>query len=103
MNTLNLFQQLSKVEDEDNLEFSLEPPRSNDVEELFSGGFRSSFVPYKRDAKDKLDQEDDVDEKEESLYSSDDNLSDDLEFERYILFCLLLNIFLVSICEMNNF
>lgn len=32
--------------------------------------------------KDNLDDDDDV-QKEESLYSSDDDLSEDLEFERY--------------------
>lgn len=69
------------MEDENNLEINLEPPQ-NSIEELFAGGYRSSFAPYNRDSKDNLDLDDEV-QKEESLYSSDDDLSDELEFERY--------------------
>lgn len=71
--------ELNKVDDEQNLEFSLEPPQ-NDIGNLFEGAYRSSYAPYNREVKDNLNLEEDT-QKEESLYSSDDDLSEDLEFE----------------------
>ncbi|GIX77234.1 pre-rRNA 2'-O-ribose RNA methyltransferase FTSJ3 [Caerostris extrusa] len=70
---------LKYVEDETSLEFNLEPPQP-DIDDILLPGYKSTFVSYNRHVRDDSRVEAEP-EKEESIYSSDEGLSSDLEFE----------------------
>ncbi|XP_054710443.1 pre-rRNA 2'-O-ribose RNA methyltransferase FTSJ3-like [Uloborus diversus] len=70
---------LTRIEDDDNLEFSLEP-QNNDVNDVLDVKFRKLHTPYNRDDRNEPDVEEEP-VKEESIYSSDGELSSDIEFE----------------------
>ncbi|KFM80262.1 putative rRNA methyltransferase 3, partial [Stegodyphus mimosarum] len=72
--------ELNKIEDEDNLEFSLEPPQP-EADDILQPGYRSTFKPYNRYVKENLDDVEEKSDKPESIYSSDDDLSSEIEFE----------------------
>ncbi|GFT12224.1 pre-rRNA 2'-O-ribose RNA methyltransferase FTSJ3 [Nephila pilipes] len=75
LNIIRNKKDLEQVEDDTNLDKGLEP-----LYDILDGGYRSSFKKYDRNVTDDSRIAADP-EKEESIYSSDEGLSSELEFE----------------------